>query len=38
MTSTSIRRAAFAVGATALALVASFAVSPIAAFAEGDWG
>jgi hypothetical protein len=37
MTSTSLRHAAFAVGAMALALVVSLAASPIAAFAEGDW-
>ena len=34
----SIRHAAFAVSATALALIAWVATSPVAAFAEGDWG
>jgi len=38
MTSTSILRVAFAVGAMALVLVVSLAASPLAAFAEGDWG
>ncbi len=33
-----LHRSAYALGALALALVAWVATSPIAAFAEGDWG